>query len=94
MSLIPTCAKMIATKPSKKIADNGFCENGYTIWHRTHHHFNLIRYPEKIGTTAKTWIFQTINNINAKHCVTVLILLTLGTIIYYTHYVESSPFVG
>lgn len=87
---------MIATtKNVKKSLDNGFCENGYTtIWHRTHHHLNMIRYSDKIGEATKIWCFQIVKNLNVKHYMMALILLTLGTIIYYTHYVESSPFVG
>lgn len=86
---------MIAsTKNVKKSLENGFCENGYSIWHRTHHHMNMIRYSDKISEATKIWCFQIVKNLNAKHCVMALILLTLGTIIYYTHYVESSPFVG
>lgn len=82
------------TKNVKKSLDNGFCENGHTIWHRTHHHLNMIRYSDKICEATKIWCYQIVKNLNVKHCVMALILLTLGTIIYYTHYVESSPFVG
>lgn len=66
--------------------DNGCVENG---WQRVQR-----RYHEKINNMLRLWIFQAIKHINVKHCVTVLILLTLGTIVYYTHYVERSPLIG
>lgn len=46
-----------------------------------------------LKTKLQTKLYQIVRNVNAKHCVTALILLTLGTIIYYTHYVDNSPFI-
>lgn len=73
--------------------DNGNTETGYVriAWHQQHH---PIGYAMKLKNALKTWSFQIIKNVNAKHCVSALILLTLGTIIYYTHYVDNSPFIG
>lgn len=84
---------MNINKKMKRPPDNGFRENGFaqTIWQ---HQSTLIRFPMKISHILKTKTFQIIKTVNAKHCVTALILLTLGTIIYYTHYVETSPFIG
>lgn len=85
---------MIALKKMKKPLDNGFMENGYTRTAWQYHSHSLIGYPTKIRSLITAWIIQFIKTVNAKRCVTALILITLGTIIYYTHYVENSPFIG
>lgn len=77
-----------AVKKSKKSFDNVFCDADYSL------RLNPLRYAIKICETSRSRAFRFAKNVNAKHCVTALILLTLGTIIYYTHYVESPPFVG
>lgn len=84
---------MNAAKKTKMQLDNGSTETGYVriAWHHQHH---TIGYAVKLRNVLKTWSFQIIKNVNAKHCVSALILLTLGTIIYYTHYVDNSPFIG
>lgn len=85
---------MSTAKKMKRPLYNGFMENGYNRIARHHNSHNLIGYPIKLRNILTTWIIQFIKTVNAKHCVTALILITLGTIIYYTHYVENSPFVG
>lgn len=84
---------MNTAKKIKMQLDNGNTETGYVriAWHQQHH---TIGYAMKLKNALKSWSFQIIKNVNAKHCVSALILLTLGTIIYYTHYVDNSPFIG
>lgn len=84
---------MNASKKTKMQLDNGCSETGYVriAWHHQQH---SIGHVMKLRNALKTWSFQIIKNVNAKHCVSALILLTLGTIIYYTHYVDNSPFIG
>lgn len=85
---------MNAANKMKTQSDNGCqLETGYEriAWH---HQQTTIGYAMKLKNALKTWSFQIIKNVNAKHCVSALILLTLGTIIYYTHYVDNSPFIG
>lgn len=84
---------MSAAKKMKMQLDNGCTETGYVriAWH---HQQYTLGYAMKLKNTLKTWSYQIIKNVNAKHCVSALILLTLGTIIYYTHYVDNSPFIG
>ena len=87
-------AKIALLKKSKNpYLDNGCIENGY-IWHRSPHYLNIQTITENVAHTTKTCCLNIVKNLNVKRCVTALILLTLGTIIYYTHYVENSPFVG
>lgn len=79
--------------PKGYYLDNGSVENGY-IWHRTHNFLLWRQCGSVIGSIAKSMCFNIIKKLNVKRCVTALILLTLGTIIYYTHYVENTPFIG
>lgn len=75
--------------------DNGYTETSFVriAWHHQHQQYT-IGYAMKLRNTLRAWSYQIIKSINAKHCVSALILLTLGTIIYYTHYVDNSPFTG
>lgn len=84
---------MNTSKKTKMQLDNACSETGYVriTWHHQHH---AIGYAVKLKNALKTCSFQIIKNVNAKHCVSALILLTLGTIIYYTHYVDNSSFIG
>lgn len=84
---------MNAANKMKIQSENACPESGFerNAWH---HHHTPIGYAMKMKNALKTWTFQVIKNVNAKHCVSALILLTLGTIIYYTHYVDNSPFIG
>lgn len=83
---------MTAAKKMKMQLDNGSAETGYVrTWH---HQKYTIGYIVKLRNALKTSTYQIIKNLNAKHCVSALILLTLGTIVYYTHYVDNSPFIG
>lgn len=80
----------IKMQPSNGVQENGYARIARQIKYQNH----SISLPAKLKTILKTKIYQTVKAVNAKHCVTALILLTLGTIIYYTHYVENSPFIG
>lgn len=84
---------MSTAKKMKMQLDNGCSETGSVriTWHHQHH---TLGYAMKLKNALKTRAFLIIKNVNVKHCVSALILLTLGTIIYYTHYVDNSPFIG
>lgn len=70
---------------------NDYQENGYArISRQAQHQHQAASLKAKL----RTKFYQIVKNVNAKHCVTALILLTLGTIIYYTHYVDNSRFIG
>lgn len=74
--------------------DTGSVENGGYMWQQTHHFVNWTYCIGLAGNAAKPLCFSMIKKLNVKRCVTALILLTLGTIIYYTHYVENAPFIA
>lgn len=46
------------------------------------------------GTLAARCCFHLLKCVNVRRCVAALVLLTVVTIVYYTHYVDNSPFVG
>lgn len=80
---------------TKMQLNNGTQENGYTrIGRQVKYQHHAASLPAKLKTILRTKTYQIVKTVNAKHCVTALILLTLGTIIYYTHYVENAPFIG
>lgn len=61
---------------------------------QNHHQHGVNGISMKLKNIFKIKSCQIIKTVNAKHCVTALILLTLLLIIYYTHYVENSSFIG
>lgn len=46
------------------------------------------------GNIITRWCFHLLKCVNVRRCVAALVLLTVVTIVYYTHYVDNSPFVG
>lgn len=85
--------KSLLKHPKGYYLDNGSLENGYK-WHRKSNFPNWT-YCMTIGASAaRPLCLSMLKKLNVKRCVTALILLTLGTIIYYTHYMETAPFIG
>lgn len=46
------------------------------------------------GNVITRCCFHLLKCVNVRRCVAALVLLTVVTIVYYTHYVDNSPFVG
>lgn len=46
------------------------------------------------GNIITRCCFHLLKCVNVRRCVAALVLLTVVTIVYYTHYVDNSPFVG
>lgn len=46
------------------------------------------------GNVITKCCFHLLKCVNVRRCVAVLVLLTVVTIVYYTHYVDNSAFVG
>ena len=46
------------------------------------------------GNIVTRCCFHLLKYINVRRCVAALVLLTVVTIVYYTHYVDNSAFVG
>lgn len=78
-------------KKARRKFNGDLYEYDYTIQRQAY--LKSIHAVVRAFESMKSSSFCIARNVNAKHCVTALILLTLGTIIYYTHYVETSPLV-
>lgn len=50
-------------------------------------------YGSSGGGSVTRWWFNFLKSINVKRCVAFLVIITVITILYYTHYVVSAPFV-